>query len=596
MLLIKRHFDFSMASLLFLSGLSISLIGSRNFPNGLISLKELTGYFICVAFGFLLTFLLWKRNYVYRVCWLDGLVAIYLVGIPLIQLFLNNNVHVYSVISNLLHFFIYLSLTFFSRRISHQKILTSLITALILVVAINLFVSYLQYFGVLRANHHLSLISGFFFNPGPFAIYMASLLSALCIIIISPIPPRKSNIFGGVSLLLLGAFVLQELDSRSAWLGLLGGLFVAFICFMRNSGLLLIHRKQNVLIAILVIIIGLCTLLFMYHLRIDSANGRLVIWLSTANMILDNPITGVGINQFPEHSPYYQGKIMSMNIFDESYKNLAGEVEYAFNDWLHITAERGVFTGGLFTLIIFHVFKRLYKSLKQNGHFSVTFWLTISVSVALLVILIGGISAYPLQILPISIWFWMLIAIGSSITSQKWYNFPKHLISIGIASMSVWTLFMGIGRGEAYLNWSGKINENASESFYYKYKSRLQGNAKFYNEGGHYFRVNDRLPEACFYFREAIKYTFNKEYYYDLGQSYEAMGMYEEALQTYEIVERAIPHLIRPNYLIAKLNLQQRDTNLFVQRATKILAMKPKVNGTQVELMKKEIRFLLTNL
>jgi tetratricopeptide (TPR) repeat protein len=78
----------------------------------------------------------------------------------------------------------------------------------------------------------------------------------------------------------------------------------------------------------------------LYLLKKDSADGRILIWRSTWNMVLDKPIAGHGYGAFNEKYMLYQAEYFDAHP-DSRYSGLADNVLHPFNEYLLVLAEYG---------------------------------------------------------------------------------------------------------------------------------------------------------------------------------------------------------------------------------------------------------------
>ncbi len=71
-----------------------------------------------------------------------------------------------------------------------------------------------------------------------------------------------------------------------------------------------------------------------------SANGRLLIWKVTAQMIRDKPLIGYGAEGFKQHYMHYQAAYLKAKGTDQE-KYIAGNNHLVYNEPLRMTAEYG---------------------------------------------------------------------------------------------------------------------------------------------------------------------------------------------------------------------------------------------------------------
>lgn len=107
------------------------------------------------------------------------------------------------------------------------------------------------------------------------------------------------------------------------------------------------------------------SLTMLYLIRKDSADGRLLIWKCSWEMIKDAPFFGSGMGAFRAHYMDYQAYFFKNHI-DSKYAMLADNVTSPFNEYISITIQFGLI--GLLTLLSFFLWLFLcnYKTLNTE--------------------------------------------------------------------------------------------------------------------------------------------------------------------------------------------------------------------------------------
>ncbi|MCF8360973.1 MAG: O-antigen ligase family protein [Prolixibacteraceae bacterium] len=180
--------------------------------------------------------------------------------------------------------------------------------------------------------------------------------------------------------------VLPAARSRAAWLGAIAG--VAFLAWYkynmanwfrqaqasktkneasrssgnRNRTFLNLNLNLNLnprlrkWLKVSVLIIFVTSAVFgLYHFKKDSADGRMLIWKVTSNIIKDYPLLGIGQNMFKAHYMDYQAGYFRKNP-GSKYETVADDNQYAFNEPLNIWAENGAVVVLLMGGLLFAVF------------------------------------------------------------------------------------------------------------------------------------------------------------------------------------------------------------------------------------------------
>ncbi len=122
-------------------------------------------------------------------------------------------------------------------------------------------------------------------------------------------------------------------------------------------------KKAGALAGILLLL-----LLGVYFIKKDSADGRLLIWRCSIEMIQDKPLFGYGPNGFRAHYMDYQADYLAKHP-DSVFSPLADNVQQPFNEYLAIGINYGL-AGILLLLSGFAFFLYCYRG-KENipsGH------------------------------------------------------------------------------------------------------------------------------------------------------------------------------------------------------------------------------------
>ena len=228
-----------------------------------------------------------------------------------------------------------------------------------------------QLYGLLPSFNSSFKITGSFYNPGPYSGYLAIVFPMAFYFLLNDFPKifgnqgDKNTIVRFRWILSLLAFslivvILPAGMSRASWVAVIGGSIVVLFCYIRKednqwwrSFKERLSKKRIWLLFALLASLILCIFIMvgMYKLKIDSADGRLLIWKNTIQMIKDNPL-GVGLGYFPGQYGDYQIAYFSSGKASAREDFLAGRPDYAFNEFIQITAESGIIGLLLFVSIV----------------------------------------------------------------------------------------------------------------------------------------------------------------------------------------------------------------------------------------------------
>ena len=254
----------------------------------------------------------------------------------------------------------------------------------------------LQLWGHYPSHHGLFKMTGSFFNPGPYAGYLCAVLPVAVGLFWMhesfrlQVSDSKFQVSGfrlsGFRLAQLGTWnlkpgiikylslttiitillVLPAARSRAAWLGAIAG--VAYLAWHKyNIGELFKHtiKVRNSVLATTLAIVMLAASLGLYHFKKDSADGRMLIWTVTANIIKDNPLVGVGHDRFKAHYMDYQADYFRNNP-GSKYETVADDNQYAFNEPLNVWVENGLIGLLLMLAILCFVFLSNSKEIESS--------------------------------------------------------------------------------------------------------------------------------------------------------------------------------------------------------------------------------------
>src|SRR5690606_11729006 len=219
-------------------------------------------------------------------------------------------------------------------------------------------------------QHALFGVTGSFFNPGPYAGFLAIILPVslfyLCWDRQAIAKHRRHNAFffkvrWAVALVTCISIVLilPATMSRAAWIAsaigcatVLGGYYRCFLKPRKEK-----HNAIGRKIGVAVVFLAVVSLSFagLYYLKKDSADGRTLIWKLSMEMA-SKTWFGEGLGGFSGGYGRAQKVYFESGRGTEREAWLAGEPEYAFNEFAQIAAEQGYVPLALFILTLAFAF------------------------------------------------------------------------------------------------------------------------------------------------------------------------------------------------------------------------------------------------
>ncbi|MGM0568875.1 MAG: O-antigen ligase family protein, partial [Elusimicrobiota bacterium] len=261
---------------------------------------------------------------------------------------------------------------------------------------------------------------------------------------------------------------------------------------------------------------------------------RLLIWESSANMFIEDPVIGRGWGNFEVFYPFYQGKVVEK----EEYRPLRTHANNAHNFMLEILTQTGIVGAGIYIwlMVVFVVFAiRIFKAADEKDKIwvavfavaAISFWIDNLLNVSLY---------FPLPALA----FWVNAGLLASkgrknyLNPHKTINFRKFKIILLFVCMAV--------AGVLYFNYIYfKSNVYFFKGFKYARMNKLeQAEDKFlkawniyplivdnnYELGNIYVSMSrskeqDKLKQAAWAYKQALRANPGyDEIYYNLGVVY----------------------------------------------------------------------------
>lgn len=433
--------------------------------------------------------------------------------------------------------------------------------------------------GWITSNHSLFEVTGSFGNPGQLGGFLA--ISTICTLCISLQRRKKARIVI-IPVLLIQVYAMILSDSRAAWIATICGSI--FITWQYTASLREGIRHTWLLKTILCILL-VAVLLGLYLYKPRSANGRLLVWRVTADMILKKPVFGHGIGKFSREYMYYQAAYFEKHP-DSHYQQYADNISFPYNEFLYVWAEQGVvgfllflgllagalcapatnntYKGALFAYLIFAQFS--YPSHVPG-------------LLALFPILLAAIHNRPISVyIPKNV-YWGLIAAA--------------LCSVGYVSGEY------IFRNQCRTTLQGLFSSSETvvadaKKFATDHYRRLLTYPRIADVYAQYVFGHYAPQEALTILNDVGKVVPTAELYCDLGDLHKALGNFESARDSYRTAGNMIPRRLTPKYKLFVLFRDMGDTLSARHHASEILSMPIRLEGTRTLKMKAELRHFMT--
>jgi O-antigen ligase len=460
-----------------------------------------------------------------------------------------------------------------------------------------------QLYGDIPSCHGLYRLTGTFFNPGPYSGYLAVIAPVACYYLLRDcvLFRRKFNkrlilfyLRWGISALTLLSIivVLPAAMGRASWLAITGGcLLVSIIRLLRNRRLLQLFKTHKKKVIIFLVITGVAVIaggIGMYRLKKDSADGRALMWKIALLTAVEHP-SGVGLGNFAGSYGERQAAYFASGQGTEQEEYVAGAPEYAFNEYLQIAVELGVFP---LILYLAGIISALYAGIKQKR---------MGEAGALAALSVFAFMSYPYSVLPFVILLSFLPASASSAMQGK-SKAGMKITGTAILVLSIIVMACILDRKptySAYQNWRemkmlyGMKQYKAIAEDYGEFSPYLNDQTPFMFEYAQCLSKTEDYATSNAVIRQAVKISGDPMFYNIMGKNYQALRQYDSAETCFKKAANIIPHRIYPYYQLANLYMQAGDTLKAKEMAHIVLTKQPKTESTAVEEMRDEMKKII---
>lgn len=450
-----------------------------------------------------------------------------------------------------------------------------------------------QIYGFSASNHYLYAVTGSFYNPGPYSGYLA-LVFPICLfewLRLGAIKQRTCveciGYYLSFGVLFLFICVLPAGMSRTAWLAAVFS--SVFVCGMHYSWksrwkkFWQAYRIKAIATLILLFISVIIGVIGIYHLKVDSAKGRLFMWKISSIAIVEKPFSGYGIGNFAHAYGRAQEEYFAKGDYDEIEERVAGSPEYAFNEYLQVAVECGIPTLLLILLVIGGC---LYQGIKLQR---------IGLCGGFISLLIFSFSSYPM-IYPCFLITFLFLLIGCTLRkSQKQMVIFAFLIGMA----GVW--LVRHNRYDACCDWLRckmlySIQEyDSTKKEYEKLYPLLKDRPRFLFEYGRCLHKLKEYEASNLILLEAEKISCDPMILNVIGENFQALKKYKEAEHWLLRSTHRLPGRIYPYYLLAKLYAEPDflKPEKLKNMVKIVLTKEPKVQSIAIQEMREEVKKLM---
>ena len=498
----------------------------------------------------------------------------------------------------------------------YSKIMKNFVLAVILFCGLwESILGLMQILGFQSSRHSLFVITGTFFNPGPYGGFLGITLSVALGFMLKHYQRfvRLCKVARRIPLAILklpdfGIFILSFLSfsfsfvvffsamSRAAILGLLISVAVMGVTLPAFKSLRVFHPSENrskkivmVTLSAILLLIGMGVA---YFVKKESAHSRLFIWNVSCRLIDKHPLVGHGFGAYlgvykEEAADYFRAHPSSPAI------PIVDVPDYGFNEYLHTGVETGIV--GLLLLASI-LFGSLYRLLKTKNIFSY----------GLIVMMVFAFFSFPFSQLPFLILIVLFVAVGAEGgTHKKEYGqvLTKRVsvilfcLVLAVASLGLLDLYKEkVKATEAWKQVRHLYNMQRYQEARVEYAQLyplLKDNPRFLFEYGHSLHKTERYVQSNAILKEGAKLSSDPMFYNVVGNNYKGIGDYIQAEESYLYAFEILPNRIYPLYLLMKLYMESNQKEKAYLKAQQIVDFSPKIDSPAAREMKREANALL---
>jgi O-antigen polymerase len=580
---------------------STILLTTTQLHDGSISIKTFSFLGVMSLISIHFTFVVFKSKML-----VVNLVDLFLVGfVGLIGLSIALNPEASFLVHSLIEWVGLLFLYFYLKHFfkSDKSNVYVVLFMVLLVGIVELIWSNLQLYNIVKSNHPLFKVTGSFFNPGPFANFLA-LIFPLALSVFLFLEKGEDKIkalvkHSSIIYLVLFLLIIPATHARAAWISIIcsGVLIFSIRYSVKEKAKALFNSKaKQIGIGVAAALVIAIAAVGLYAYKKDSADGRLLIWKISLNIIKDNPILGSGHNTFPlEYNKAQANYFMEGNAtFQE--KSIADYVYYAFNEFIQIWVELGLLGFLLFSGLLF---------LAIVPGWSKSDWLNRAFRISAFAFVITALFSYPLFILPVRILLIVALAyvsIKTGSNEKPIVRLPNYLSLIFLLPVIGLFAMVPLKQVKAYQDWGLAYRYQMTGGFsladakYKKAYDVLSYNGDFLQTYGKLLSLMEEYEKSNELLEKARKFNTDPFIYLTLGYNNYKLGKIEEAEKYFLFADQISPLKFYPKFSLAQIYFEHKETEKFKKVANQILKQKIKVNSPSIKQMKMQINDWLGQL
>lgn len=360
---------------------------------------------------------------------------------------------------------------------------------------------------------------------------------------------------------------------------------VVFVLYYYRLQILKLKSLVKIAVIVSITITSIASAVYLYKIKENSANGRILIWSCSADMIKQMPIFGYGVNSFDANYMQHQAAYFEKNP-NSQYAMLADNTRHPFNEYLLVIIEYGIIGFVIITFLCVCILASGFRFLSGE---------TLPALLSVLSIAVISLFSYPLKYL--STIFLLIFALyiitnqSRRISIQKSYMVGLLMLIILCIGVSIHTMYRNVQFKE---RWRSAIAKNFEST---KSKEIIQDafdqkRYEYLYTYGALLNKSKRYSESILVMNQVMMFCLDSDVAVIQADNNYRIGSYVQAEQYALLASNMCPNKYLPLYYLAMIyNLTGRK-DLSIHMAKKIICKPIKVHNSDVY----RVKVLMQNL
>ncbi len=459
---------------------------------------------------------------------------------------------------------------------------------LLIIAVIHVSCVFAQWLGLMEPENSLYPVTGACDNPNVTAMYLVGVLPVL-------LSMTRLRVGARLLFLFLVIVAIALLRCRTAYIGLAVEIAVMLFSYGKARKMVSSHRWVVVVIGVLVCAFSAVKL---YNMKRDSADGRLLIWKVSAQMVAERPM-GCGYGLFPKHYNLRQAEYFRTGHGTETERRNASFVYMAYDDFLEHGVEGGVI-GMLFLMGFYTIFTK--RSMDAAGK-SPSLWgvpLSAFAVMSLVNFVVAGIQTWLLVVCCAAV-----VAAdgggrtgepkeavgGHSLLLQKLVGAALVVLVLMLSVITVRMTYAQYRLGEIKEKMSA--GESISDSAFADIEGCTYSSEAFWRLRARNLMRTGDYGQATLCINNAMRYTAATQLCYMDHQCLSELGREADGIGYINEVYHTQPTLLLPKLILMRFNDSKGDTVTAMRYANEIVNTEAKVSDRKTAAIVREAEMYL---